>query len=217
MIGLLFLLLLHYVCFYSCTQEPADVLKVKFMQVRKVCFCEKAVKPRASGPLSEFTTFLGNTWWLSYLLVRIQSGMWPFSHQRGWGMVAERLTLSILGVKCQSTKPPLSTTQSILTGSHVALDRDHSGSSSINILPHSSFSCQSYKWVALLMSGTWISCLTFQTPAAGREEGGFCPTPFYPVSVWMFNLRDVLPQRPDLRQLAWLSKKSREPKQSVSP
>ncbi len=113
--------------------------------------------------------------------------MWPciLSHQWGWGMVAERFTLGILGVKCQSTKQALSIRQSNLAGSHVSLAWHQSEPSSIKILPRTLFPCKSCKWNGLLMSYTWISCLTWPFSDSSSREGGegeVCNAPFF--SLW---------------------------------
>lgn len=146
-------------------------------------------------------------WW-----VRIQAGMCPctFSRQQSWGMRVERHTLGILGVRWQSTKPALGSTQSIPTGSHVALAW---------VRPALGF-CPSAPFLVSPTNEMVSSCWTHES-AVGLSgsssgegwEGEVCPTSFFFLCVWMFNLRDTLPQWPELRQLLEMSEKSRKAKQ----
>lgn len=110
---------------------------------------------------------------ISSLLGGIQFSRWSFIfgiNQQGWGIVVDRFTLGILGVKCQSTKQALSIAQSNSAGRHVSLAWDQSESSSINIQPCAPFPCNSCTWNSLLMSDAWISCLTWPFSHSSRSR-----------------------------------------------
>lgn len=140
---------------------------------------------------------------LNCSLNRIQFGMWPSVRLRdGWGEVHT----GDCGCKMPEHKATMSPWREIRMSPEA-----------LRFYPACTLSSCKSCTCALLMSDTWISCLAWPCIDSSSREGRVCtPTPFL-LSLWMFNHRDILPQRPDLRQRSWLSKKSREPKQFVSP
>lgn len=114
-------------------------------------------------------------------LVRIHFGMWPSG---------ERLTLAFLGVKRASTKQVSSVPRSNPAGSHVPEPAVRMGPAALAFCPLRFSLLSPADETASSCRATWISCLTWTLVTRHH-----CPPPR-----WMFNLRGILPQWPDLRQ-----------------